>query len=491
MIKLIKYLVLCVLVFIPIEVQAAQITDSVVKIFTTANPRDFYRPWQSKGIMASGGSGSIIEGNKILTNAHVVSDYTFIQVKKDGDSKKYTARVEAIGHECDLALLVVDDPQFFKGVKPLEFGVLPKLQDTVSVFGYPKGGGKLSITEGVVSRVEVTAYSQSSRNLLTVQIDAAINPGNSGGPVIQDGKIVGVAMQVLQTGQSIGYMIPMPVIQHFFKDLKDDKFDGFPLLGIDYVSTENKALRTYYKINQKEGGVLVTGILPFSSAENILKKGDTIFSINGVEIGEDGTFKFRDNERLTLSHLITQKQVNDVISIEISRDGKFSSEKIKLTSFRTLVPYPKYYDTPTYYIYGGLVFTILSTDFMASWGNYWDKAPLDYRYYLMGHGRRNKERNEDLVVLLSVLSDDINVGYHGVNNALVEKVNGQQIKSFKDLVKALDKVKDSEEYTIIETENANTLIMDNTNIENINMRILKRNNIGSAYSENVKEWLKK
>jgi len=143
------------LIFSPslIIVEAADVSlvDSVVKVFVTSNPMDYYRPWQAKGIKAGGGSGTVIEGNRILTNAHVVSDHTFIQVKKEADPKKYTARLVAIGHDCDLALLEVDDPQFFENVKPLTFGELPQQQDSVTVIGYPEGGGKISITEGVVS----------------------------------------------------------------------------------------------------------------------------------------------------------------------------------------------------------------------------------------------------------------------------------------------------------------------------------------------------
>jgi S1-C subfamily serine protease len=135
----------------------ASLTETVVKVFVTANRMDYYRPWQSEGIVAGTGSGVIIKGQRILTNAHVVSDHTFIQVKKDVDSKNYTAKVVAIGHDCDLALLEVDEPEFFEGITPLEFGELPKQQDSVAVIGYPEGGGKISITEGVVSRIEVTS----------------------------------------------------------------------------------------------------------------------------------------------------------------------------------------------------------------------------------------------------------------------------------------------------------------------------------------------
>lgn len=63
---------------------------------------------------------------------------------------------------------------------------------------YPVGGECVSITAGVVSRVEMTVYAQAEEELLSIQIDAAINPGNSGGPVVNDdGEVVGVAFQSL------------------------------------------------------------------------------------------------------------------------------------------------------------------------------------------------------------------------------------------------------------------------------------------------------
>ncbi|MBZ0165382.1 MAG: serine protease, partial [Candidatus Omnitrophica bacterium] len=254
--RFVSALFVCILSVMCVPAQAAQPSKSVVKIFVTSNRMDFYRPWQSHGISGNSGSGAIISENQILTNAHVVKDQTFIQVKKHGDPKKYTARVVAIGDECDLALLEVENKNFFDDTKPLVFGGLPELQDTVTVLGYPQGGEKLSITEGVVSRIEVTTYAQSARQLLALQIDAAINPGNSGGPVLQDGKIVGIAMQAFNAGQNIGYMIPVPIIEHFFDDLKDGAFDGFPMAGINFMNTQNEHLREYYRVSTN-GGVLV------------------------------------------------------------------------------------------------------------------------------------------------------------------------------------------------------------------------------------------
>jgi S1-C subfamily serine protease len=471
--------------------QGAPLKDAVVKVFVTSNSMDYYRPWQSQGVRPSAGSGAIIKGNRILTNAHVIADYTFIQVKKDNDPKKYTAEVVAIGHDCDLALLTVEDPSFFDGVSPLAFGELPQQQDSVLVIGYPQGGEKISITEGVVSRVEVTSYAQSSRQLLTAQIDAAINPGNSGGPVVQDGKLVGIAMQVLQSSDNIGYMIPIPIVEHFLKDLEDGSYEGFPMAGIEYKNTENETLREFYGITEEEGGVLVSWVLPFSSAYGQLVEGDVVLKINGIPIGEDGTFPFRDNERLSLTHLITREYVGEEITLEVIREKTLKELKFHLGPFVSMVPQPKYFEKPPYFIFGGMVFTVLSADLLQSWGaRWWERAPVDFTYFTIGAGHLNEGKRKEVVVLLSVLPDDINAGYHGINNDIVAKVNGEDVDSFKGFVRRIHEIKIKEPYTIIETLEKSRIILDNKGIDGINQEILKRNNIPYQASEDVARWIK-
>lgn len=469
---------------------ANQLRDAVVKVFVTVNHMDYFRPWQSEGTQPLSGSGCILEGNRIMTNAHVVDDATFIQVRKESDPRKFTAKVEAVGHDCDLAILSVSDPEFFVGTTAVEIGTLPSLQDTVSVIGFPEGGDKISITEGVVSRIEIVPYSQSSKKLLAVQIDAAINPGNSGGPVFQDGKLVGIAMQGITMSQNIGYMIPTPILNHFLDDLKDKRYDGFPTLGIDPRETENKTLREYYKVPDAEGGVLVTRTLPFSPAHNVIHEGDVIVAVEDTPIGVDGTFEFRPHERLTLSHLISSKHVGDIIMVKLIRDGQVRTEKIKLTPFTNLVPYPNSFQKPPYYIYGGLVFSVLSADLLKSWGqNWWERAPIGFLNYLLGSGSLNSKEKKEIVVLLDVLPDDINVGYFEHNHVIIERVNGREFTSFGDFVKLVET--NTSKYCIFETEQKIPLVIDTTNINQVTRSILERNSIPAQYSEDVKKWLGK
>jgi len=463
-------------------------TDSVVKVFATRNTIDYANPWQSRGVQEITGSGCIIQGNRILTNAHVVNQNTFIQVRRESSQKKYIAKIETVGNDCDLGILRVDDSEFFKGVLPLEIGELPNLQDTVTVIGFPMGGDKLSITQGVVSRMESMGYVNSNQRLLGVQIDAAINPGNSGGPAINNGKIVGIVMQLMSDSQNIGYIIPTPIIDHFLNDSQDGQYAGFPYLGIHFSNTENKALRKYYGVANDAGGVLVDTILPFSSADGFLKEGDIVLEVNGVAISDDGTFAFRDNERFDMVHLVNMQKIGETAVLKIRREGKIIIVKVPLKPISNLVKIANYSDKPSFCIYGGLIFTVLNTDLISLLGANDDLPPLSFLYYNMGLGSLNEKRKKEIVVLLKVLPDEINIGYHGRHFEIINKVNGKEFDSFKQFVELIEEAQG--ENIIFEDEFKDKIILSCKNIDKITQDIIRRNNIPSQFSDDVAQWKK-
>ena len=135
----------------------------VVRVFATSQDPDFDGPWQARTPSNSTGSAVVIGPGLLLTGAHVVANATFLQIQKLSHPDKAIARVKAVSHDCDLALLeVVEPPDFLDDIEPAEVGAMPKLRDEVAVVGYPVGGEEISITEGVVSRIEVQRYSHSS-----------------------------------------------------------------------------------------------------------------------------------------------------------------------------------------------------------------------------------------------------------------------------------------------------------------------------------------
>nr|DAD37921.1 TPA_asm: hypothetical protein HUJ06_008562 [Nelumbo nucifera] len=257
------------------DLQDAAFLNAVVKVYCTHTAPDYSLPWQKQRQYTSTGSAFMIGDGKLLTNAHCVEHDTQVKVKRRGDDTKYAAKVLARGIECDIALLTVESEEFWRGSEPLRFGRLPLLQDSVTVVGYPLGGDTISVTKGVVSRIEVTSYAHGTSDLLGIQIDAAINPGNSGGPAFNDqGECIGVAFQVFRSdeAENIGYVIPTTVVSHFLDDYdRNGKYTGFPCLGVLLQKLENPALRSCLKVQYNEG-VLVRRVEPTSDANNVLKK---------------------------------------------------------------------------------------------------------------------------------------------------------------------------------------------------------------------------
>jgi S1-C subfamily serine protease len=89
--------------------------SSVLQVYTHSSSPNYLLPWQNKPTKESAGSGFVISGRRILTNAHVVADGKQVVVRKLGSPIKYEAQVYAVSHECDLAVLTVKDEEFWSG----------------------------------------------------------------------------------------------------------------------------------------------------------------------------------------------------------------------------------------------------------------------------------------------------------------------------------------------------------------------------------------
>ena len=448
------------------EDSRSQMCDGVVRIYCTHAPPNPAIPWQRMKQEFSTSTGFIIDGNRILTNAHAVEYGSLIQVKKRQSEDKYVATVTAIGHECDLAILSVVDPTFFDNISPLEFGNIPDLMEDVSVVGYPVGGDSLSIANGVVSRIEMQEYAQASAQLLAIQIDAAINPGNSGGPVVNtEGQVIGVAFQSLaeEDIENIGYVVPVNVINHFLDDVsKHGSYSGVSGLGVRLQDMENEMLRKHYGMAKTDTGVLVVSTAPLAPSNSILKKGDVIMKLDDVRVANDGTIAFRDGtfkERVAISYYFTQKFAGDSIAIEILRDGKTQTVDVPLWISDRLVPRmltKKIYDkdgksslekgiiggSSSYLMIGGLVFIALTqeylevefnTEHMTEFERWGDEFKL-----LSLVDKPLSELGEEVVLLSQVISNKCNIGCETLRNLHLKKMNGEEVKSLKHLKNILD-----------------------------------------------------
>ena len=411
---------------------------SVVQIITFSQQPNWVEPWRFSGVAKGTGSGFLIEGGRIMTNAHVVSWAKQILIQRYQDPKPYQAEIEYIGHDCDLAVLKVSDPSFYQGMEPLSFGELPDVRSTVVTYGYPAGGDQISYTRGVVSRIEMQGYVHIyNRSFLSVQTDAAINPGNSGGPVIQGGKVVGVSFQGNKALENTGFFIPPNIIQHFLEDIKDGEYHGFPDVGLALAPLLNPAMRQYLKLPDSSVGARVDRILyPFEKTHEVLQENDVLLRVNEYEVGSDALIQFRGN-RVHAGVAFDQAQHGEVMDLLIWRDGKEVEVSVPVYVNRVDAIEGKQYDKePPYFIVGGLVFTELSRNYLAGTGGSPDTDTLYelmFTRYVGGEAMRQRP-----VVLSTILSHEINADITIRNRSILDEVNGRRIESMQDLVEAID-----------------------------------------------------
>ena len=445
----------------------------VIRVFATSQDPDFDGPWQARTPSNSTGSAVVIGKRLMLTGAHVVANATFLQVQKPSHPDKAIARVKAVSHDCDLALLEVVDPaDFLDDIEPAEIGPMPKLRDEVAVVGYPVGGEEISITEGVVSRIEVQRYSHSQRHMLAVTVDAAINAGNSGGPVFGDGKVVGIAFQKLTGVDNIGEMVPPPIIRAFLDGVEKGKRPEVPALGITTQNLENALLRRKLGLGDNERGVAVLHVDHGGSSDGILEPRDVITSIDGLPIANNGTVQFLGRHRTRYDVVLGHRYIGDTIKLDIKRAGRTKHVELELKKWMPLVPRSRYDEPPGYFVYGGLVFQTLTRDYLTTWDKWWNKAPKEFlNFYYLGY--RTAEQHE-VVILTQILADEINVGYAHLYNEAVATINGKLPLDMVEFVQILSSAHGVVEIT---TTSGGIIMLDADEVRKATPRILARYHI--------------
>ena len=151
---------------------------------------------------------------------------------------------------------------------------------------------------------------------------------------------------------------------------------------------------------------------------------------NGLHAGLDENLR---NE-------LTKKFVDETCKIRILREGKEKTVKVKVVKKQHLVPHHLYDKRPSYYCIAGLVFAVLSEDYMKSeYGKSWlCKAPVRFvKEYMYGKKTRPTEQ---IVILNQILSHDVNHGYSDDSFAprRLFAVNGETITNISELVRIVE-----------------------------------------------------
>jgi S1-C subfamily serine protease len=474
-------------VMVPSAVAEDAAQMAVVRVTSTLRKPDVRRPWMKVQAEEISGSGVVIAGRRILTNAHVVLYARQIEVQPFQSSEKLPATVEAIGPGIDLAILKLKDESFFDTHPSLEISAeLPQMQDAVAVYGYPTGGNDLSITKGIVSRIGYDWYEYLTEGL-RIQVDAAINPGNSGGPALSNGKMIGLAFSRLDGSDNIGYIIPAEEIHLFLKDIADGHYNGKPKFLDGYQTIVNEALRGKLGLTKEVTGVLIDEIAVADDGYP-LRVGDILTKIGDYRIDNSGNVRVEGNRLLSFRYLVQRLARDNQVELTVLHGGKERVVRVPVGPERDKLLMPYLMGSyPSYFVLGPLVFSEATDEFtdMA----YYPGAPAlmsRANPLITRYGDRPAFAGERLVVVAHpMFSHRIARDYDDPFMQVIKTVNGVKVRNLKHLVET---VRDSQEKYLEITfhgRHVETLVFDREEAIQATEEVLLDNGIRRPCSEDI------
>ena len=407
--------------------------DSVVRVFASLRLPNPIRPWAKQNSVEAMGTGIIIDGKRILTNAHVVvyASEVFIPDRKGGE--RLNANVATIGPEIDLATLTLEDEIFFKDRPGLaRTSKLPAAHSQVSLLGFPVGGTGLAVSQGVVSRINYASYDDRTEGL-QIQVDTQPSPGNSGGPALVNGKMVGL---VFRRTQNAGYVIPNEEIDSYLEDVKDGRYDGKPRVTDHFQVLVNAGLRKKLGMARADHGVMVrkSGC---ANATHPLLEWDVLTEIGTSAIDNEGMVDFGDNLGMPFMALVPRLAKDGSIPVRLVRDGKPLQIAMPVTreDDRLIKPYRGQY--PPYFVHGPLVFSPVIEQAISTYAQASPQVMIGSPLASTADERVTIPGEELVVVTAPFLAHRIVRGYGDPFGLVVKDVDNVKIKHLKHLVEVL------------------------------------------------------
>lgn len=410
----------------------------VVSLIVTYQAWDQDRPWAKKNPQVRRAESVVVPGPYLLTTAFVVADATHIEVEKRGRPARATVRPMLVDPEVDLALLAVDEPDFFDDLKPVRLA--PSVPTRAALRTARWRNRQLEMQTSRVTRVEVQASLFGAVEHPFVLVTTDISGGGWGEPVFSDGSLVGLSAS--QSDQS-ARIIAVDVLADFLREARrPEGYRGVAGLGFEWQVNEDPALATYLGLPGPLRGIVVTGVPWGTSAYGILQPRDILLSLDGKALDESGYYVHPRYGELRFSNIATDGHTpGDVLAAVVWRAGKELRLQIPLRradSSLDLIP-NRQLAPPPYVVAGGLVFRELDGPYLRSWGDEWRKrAPtqLVVRSALFSEDQEPDRRR--IVIISTVLPSAYNLGYHDVSDLEVARVNGKSVDSVAEVAEALE-----------------------------------------------------
>jgi hypothetical protein len=420
------------------EARLARLRRGIVSVRVSGQEWNWKTPWAKQAPWTRVVSGVVVGGRRILSADTAFGNHLLVEVQKPGRDSWQPAHVVLEEPEGPLALVTVDDADFWAGLEPLPLADPAPRGGDVSIHRWQEPG-LLDSFPGTIRQVRTHAHGLSRTHLLTLEIGTSTEGLGSSEVVVQGGRVVG-----LLTGRAgdAGVALASPVLSRFAEDTAASGWAGFPRAGIAWQELGNPALRDALGLRPDEGGVRLVRVLPHGSAASVLRVGDVLLEVGGVPLDPTGRYEDPVYGRMQAGLLFTERRPGERVTLKLLREGRRLNLSLPLRPIPAeadKVPPYVYGRGPDYLIVGGLVFQELTVPYLSTWGDWQRRAPPRLLIAYDREAAAPTPARPRIVLLTSVLPDAANLGYEGLHDLIVEGVNGRTIGSLADLRAAFAK----------------------------------------------------
>lgn len=416
----------------------------VVQLICSSVTKNIEYPFLQGENSKSYGSGFMFckDRKYILTCSHCIEDvvHIYVQIPKYG-KKNFEAKVLSFCHNYDIALLEILD---FKdttisylelnsnGMKDTNAG------DKVEVLGYPLGQNNLKMTQGIVSGHQMSLY----------QIDSPINGGNSGGPLLRDGKVIGIISSGILFANDIGYAVPIERFLNIYDLMKEKKVINPPeYFGFSIQKNPERNKNNSYIYNIMNNSLV-------AKSKPKIKKGDILLKLGNYKVDFKETVEHKwmyENE--SFKDFLLRYKIGSEIPFQVQRgskkiNGKIPVFEIKPRIYELIHPYDIY----EYCMIGGIVIvpvsiSVLKKSILKLCGTLIDCSSIDECHEsitsILDFFTRLEAKNQDnILTIINILGGSSGDEYFSKGD-FIDKVNGKNISSIKNLVQIIYKNKET------------------------------------------------
>jgi len=452
--------------------------NEIVAMRVTRQSFDEDRPWAKTNPEVRDATAVVVSRGLLLAEASMVQNATFIQVEKQGRADWTPARLVHEDSAINLALVTVDEPNFFDDLTPVDIASNVATEGVVHSVRW--NDRQLEVSNSRPGRVEVVKSPFGSVYHAVLRLSTDFSGGGWSEPVFAGGKLIGIT--VSQDGQT-ATVIPAEILKAYVESPARDgggpDYLGFASMGeLRWQTNTDRALAAHFGLEGEPRGVFIRQVPWGSTGCSSLMPHDILLELDGHAIDASGNYNHPLYGQLRFEHIAVDGHVpGDIVPALVWRDRRFVELQIELRSHppsADLIPWRRGGSAPPYLVAGGFVFRELDGRYLSIWGKDWrSKAPsqLSYFYDLRGNAQSPERRR--IIIVSKVLPAAYNIGYHGLADIPVKSINGLEIDSIADVEQAFAQpVDDLHRITFYSNVTIDQVLLDRAGFEDATRAIL-------------------